>query len=213
MTKTFVGIAALAVMALGSSAAVAAPYRYDARAQALFVKNGSGPILGLGVVSTMPRFKDWESTDTAIKANLTGILSTGALRAHCETSNGHVRSTAKVDGLKILPSILPLVPDLISAGTITSVTTDTVNGDPHGSSTFENLKILGEPFTVTGEPNQKLSLSVAGLGKVQIAFNVQRTSADGTMNNVALRVTLPTGILIEVAKSVAGSTPKSGPQT
>jgi hypothetical protein len=209
MTKIFAGLLAVCTLQLVAASAVAGPYRYTGKAQALFAKGPDGPILGLGIAQLPGHYSDGEDTDRSATLQTTALLNLSGFYAHTESVEGKVRSTAKVLGLRILPNDLPIIPDLISADSIRSVTTDTANGKPHGFAEFVNFKINGEAFTPSGEPNQAIGLNVALVGKVKLIFNVQRMFDDGHMNNVALRIVLPTGVNIEIARSIAGSVPKN----
>jgi len=201
IASTFVTATLLLV---GATTALAGPYRYETRAQCIFAKNDAGPLYGLGVVEPLPHYQDGSAHDRGANSAFTDMLWAGSYAAHTEQLEGLARSTARVDGLRIVPGLAGL-PDLISAKTVKSITHDTADGIARGRTFIEGFKFLGVPYTVGDEPNQKMTINVAGLGKVQLAFNVQTTFDDGTMNTVAMRVIMPTGVMIEVAKTQAGS--------
>jgi hypothetical protein len=204
MRKSALSMGLIGSFLLCAGSAFAGPYRYDGLAHAVLIKNSTGHLFSLGEI-VLPKFVDSEQTKASAKLNSHDLLSVTGFRTHSEAFEGKVKSNAKVTGLRVLPGLAAL-PDLLSADAVASYSSDNPDRKATGRSEFTNLRLLGEPLEVTGALNQKIGVDVLGLGLVNIVLNAHKVDADGSVNHTAIRIDLPTGDQIFIAKAAAGST-------
>lgn len=203
--RTFLAFAAVTA---GAVTAFAGPYRYDALAEGLLIKDSSGHIYESASVGPLPRYTDSEQTDRQTSVSGSNIFSAASLYAHAESFEGKVRSVAKATKVHVLP-LLTAGPDLLSADSIKSVSSDTATGDGKGTSEFSNLRLLGNLFVPSGEVDEKVVINVDGIGKVGFVFNSETVFDDGHISHVAVRVILPDGRNVFICRATAGAAPKT----
>ncbi len=126
--------------------------------------------------------------EAGITAEVLTVMSMGDLEA------GTASSTATVNTLAVGTEVVGLE-NVLTATTI-EATSDSVCEDGMAQSVgdvvIEDLNVLGTPVTVTGEPNQEVSVEIPGVGSVEVIINEQ-IGGDGDLTVNALRVTVTVG--------------------
>ena len=96
--------------------------------------------------------------------------------------------------------------DIIKADLIKSIASDSDERGPVAESEFVNLRVLGQEFTPSGEPNEGYTVTVVGYGKVYMVFNSEQMRPDGRVSHSAVRIVPPNGEAMFVCHVVAGAT-------
>jgi hypothetical protein len=149
-------------------------------------------------------------TDTVANVALTGIGGVGVVTTSSTGTvgaGGTVTSSAEVANANIGRTGL----SLLTASVINSRCTSDESGSS-GSSTITGLQVLGQPVTVTGSPNQTVTVNL-GIASVIVHINEQIStgtapSSSITVNALRLEVSAPpvaTGS-VTIAQSVCGVT-------
>lgn len=151
-------------------------------------------------------------TDSIAQVNASAAgntLTTGVLKVTTtgDVAAGTSKSTATVNDLAV--ALAGVQDDAVSATTIQSTSESScVDGAPQstGNSVIENLMVLGNRVTVSGEPNQTVKVDLpAGLGTLTVVINEQ-IGGDGNLTVNALHVTATvSGVSQEVIVSQAHS--------
>jgi len=151
-------------------------------------------------------------TDTVATVALTGIGGVGVVTTSSTGTTGAggtVTSSAEVANANIGRTGL----SLLAASVINSQCTSNEAGSS-GSSTVTGLRVLGQAVTVTGSPNQTLTVTVPAVGSVIVHINEQIStgsppSSSITVNALRLEVNLLGGAAsgsVTIAQSVCGVT-------
>ena len=133
-----------------------------------------------------------------VNAQVPGLLTAEALSASTVGQGGRSRSQASIANLT-----LTVGANIITASSLTSRAEAVCNGrhaSVSGSSTIGGLTINGQSITVTGEPNQTISLPTGG----RIVINEQTSSVRrsyGTITVNGLHVTIPNVADVVIASS------------
>jgi len=208
-------IFAQSIAGITCSASTPPPYTYNGNATGIIASLLGASATRIAHTGSLPSAGGSITTFSSTGVNLgMGQVTAGALSSSTSGSAGTTNSSAQVSnaGVNVLGSLT------LSASTVESSATATcgTNGaTASGNSTVANLVINGTTITVTGAPNQLVT--VPGVGSVVI--NEQIPSSTGTGNKTitvnALHVILLSPALDAVfAQSIAGITcPASGPTT
>lgn len=111
---------------------------------------------------------------TVVTASVPKLLSTGVLHAATVGQGNHTRSEASVDGLNLSVAGVGVRASFVSSNATTSCST-TGRSSAAGGSQLVGLTVNGKAVTVTGSPNQTVSV----LG-VKVVINEQTGSASGS---------------------------------
>jgi hypothetical protein len=140
-----------------------------------------------------------DRTDTVASINQGGI-STGVLSVSTSGTldPGASTATATVNDLAVGVNLAGVATDVVSATTLEATSSSACDEKGTASSTgdsiIEGLTLLGNPVTVTGEPNQTVTAQLpGGAGSVELVINEQVGQQAGDTSELtvnALRVTI-----------------------
>ena len=144
---------------------------------------------------------------TVLTAKVPELLSTGVLHAATIGQGNHTRSEASAAGLDLSVAGIGIKAAFISSQAVTSCSSS-ARASVSGSSQLTGLTINNKKITVTGKPNQTISV----LGLVKVVINEQTGSASGTTGKKtvnALHVKALSGVAdVTIASSQAEITCK-----
>ncbi len=141
---------------------------------------------------------------TLLSANVPGVLNAGVLHAATVGQGNQTSSEASVAGLDLSVASIGIRASFIASQAATSCSTAN-KAAIAGSTELAGLVVNGKAISVTGAPNQTITL--LGLGKIVI--NEQLGSASGNSGKLtvnALHVTALGGVDIVIASSQAAMT-------
>ena len=151
-----------------------------------------GTTTALAATGTLGGSTDARQASTVI-ANIPSLLNGEALTAATIGWPDQVASEASVGSLGVNVAGTNVSADLVMARALA------VSGAPgSGSSDVENLVVNGAPVTVTGSPNQTVSIPGG-----QVIINEQKSSASSTTVN-ALHIVVPGVADVVIASATAG---------
>ncbi len=194
------------------SASTPPPYTYNGSATGVIATLLGITGTRLADTGPLPSAGGTITTFSSTGVNLgVGQVTAGVLSSSTSGSAGTTNSSAQVANAGVNVLGLGLSADALSSSAAATCKANVATTS--GSSTVTNLVINGSPITVTGAPNQTISLGVVGT----VVINEQILSSTGTGNKTitvnALHVMLLNPAVDAVfAQSVAGITcPASGP--
>jgi hypothetical protein len=128
-----------------------------------------------------------------LQAGVTNLLAAKVLNASTIGQGNHTRSYASIANLGLTVAGVNVKADFIKAEARASCSTSNA-ASVSGSSQLTKLVINGKSVTVTGSPNQ--TISVSGLANAKVIINQQSKAVSGSsgkMTVTALRVLVGTG--------------------
>ena len=140
---------------------------------------------------------------TLLEANVTDLLTAKVLSASTIGQGNHTRSQAAVANLALTVAGIDIRADFIQAEAKASCNASN-QASVSGSSQLVKLVINGNTVTVTGKPNQ--TISVGGLVDAKVIINQQIKSVSGSSGKItvnALRVVVGGGTVADVVVSSA----------
>lgn len=145
---------------------------------------------------------------TVLTANVPPLLTAGVLHAATVGQGNHTRSEASVAGVNLTVAGIGIKASFLSSQAATSCST-TGRASVSGSSQITGLTINGKAITVTGAPNQTISV----LGLVKVVINEQTGALSGatgrkTVNALHVKA-LGSAVDVVVASSYAELTCKT----
>jgi hypothetical protein len=204
MIKTFLSVGAAAALLSSATLATAGDFHYNAITRAVMTKTTETQTFSLGEI-TLPHFIDTEDTQFSGKFVYRDFFSLTGFWTHAEQYEGKVRTNAFVENFRLFSGGSNPV-DILNADSVKSIAWDNELIGPMARSEFVNLRVLGQPFEPSGEPNQAYTVNIVGYGKVHLVFNSEVMQPDGRVTHSAVRIAPPNGEQIFVANVVAGST-------
>lgn len=139
-----------------------------------------------------------DTSDAQDASLLTGsipsLLGAEVLQADTIGSPNEVDSEASLAGLNLTVAGLPISADFVRASAVAIA-----SSAAYGTSEIDNLAINGVPITITGDPNQTISIPGG-----QLVINEQTISSTGTAVVNALHVTVNGVADVVVASATAG---------
>lgn len=140
------------------------------------------------------------------QAKVTNLLTANVLSASTIGQGNHTRAQASVANLALTVAGVNVKADFISSNAKASCSS-TNQASVSGSSQLIKLVINGKPATVTGSPNQ--TISVSGVANAKAIINQQSRSVSGSTGKItvtALRVLVgDNGSIANVAVSSANA--------
>ncbi len=140
-----------------------------------------------------------------LQANVTNLLTANVLNASVIGQGNHTRAQASVANAALTVAGIGINADFIMAEAKASCSTTNI-ASVSGSSQFLNLRINGNTVTVTGAPNQTISLG--GLVDAKVIINQQIKAVSGSTGKItvnALRVVVGGGTVADVVISSANA--------
>jgi len=138
---------------------------------------------------------------TLLEANVTDLLTAKVLSASTIGQGNHTRSQASVANLALTVAGVNVKADFISSNAKASCNSSN-QASVSGSSQLVKLVINGNAVTVTGKPNQ--TISVGGLVDAKVIIN-QQIKSSGKITVNALRVVVGGGTVADVVISSASA--------
>lgn len=213
MTKTILLTGLVGASLMTAPMAFAADTSYYGVSDAVFYKKQTEQIFNIGEVR-LTHNKDNEKYSDSSTPIFRDYFSLNAYQNGTKALTGTVETTSAIQGFQLYTGgsksyTIATADSISSTATSAQASGASTGGATSASSQFVNLRILGQPYTPSGAPNEKFIFTVANYGTVKIIFNSEKVFGDGRISHSAVRVSLPNGEQYFLAHVAAGVVPKS----